>query len=91
MMVNHKADSSSRYKAGQKEATILKRLQEADPLDKKHIVRMDRTFEHRGHLCLVFESLRYALFDPMPQPAHRFAFAVSISERLSNALAKTSV
>ncbi|GAA99695.1 hypothetical protein E5Q_06398 [Mixia osmundae IAM 14324] len=47
----------SMYKAGQKEAGILRKLQETDPLDKKHIVRLDRTFEHRGHLCLVFESL----------------------------------
>lgn len=49
-----------RYKAGQKEAGILRRLAEADPHDKKHIVRMDRVFEHRKHLCLVFESLRLA-------------------------------
>lgn len=32
---------------------------QADPEDKKHVVRLERTFEHRGHLCLVFESLRY--------------------------------
>lgn len=48
-----------RYKAGLKEAQILNKLKEADPEDKKHIVRLERTFEHRGHLCLVFESLRY--------------------------------
>lgn len=47
-----------RYKAGQKEAAILRKLHDADPHDKKHIVRMDRTFDHRAHLCLVFESLR---------------------------------
>lgn len=47
-----------RYKAGVKEAQILNKLKEADPEDKKHIVRLERTFEHRGHLCLVFESLR---------------------------------
>ncbi|PPR05163.1 hypothetical protein CVT26_012249 [Gymnopilus dilepis] len=37
--------------------TILNKLKQADPDDKKHIVRLERTFEHRGHLCLVFESL----------------------------------
>lgn len=47
-----------RYKAGLKEAQILKKLGDADPDDKKHIVRLERTFDHRGHLCLVFESLR---------------------------------
>ncbi|GAA6061605.1 hypothetical protein JCM10212_000913 [Sporobolomyces blumeae] len=47
----------SMYKAGMKEAQILRRLMDADPDDKKHLVRLLRTFEHRGHLCLVFESL----------------------------------
>lgn len=37
----------------------MKKLGDADPDDKKHIVRLERTFEHRGHLCLVFESLRF--------------------------------
>ncbi|GAA5843523.1 hypothetical protein JCM11251_001645 [Rhodosporidiobolus azoricus] len=47
----------SMFKAGLKEAQILRRLREADPEDKKHLIRLLRTFEHRGHLCLVFESL----------------------------------
>ena len=51
-----------RYKAGQKEVQILNRLRQSDPEDKKHVVRLERTFEHRGHLCLVFESLRSAPF-----------------------------
>ena len=49
-----------RYKAGLKEVQMLNKLKQADPDDKKHVVRLERTFEHRGHLCLVFESLRYA-------------------------------
>ncbi|KAI0085914.1 kinase-like protein [Irpex rosettiformis] len=53
----------SMYRAGQKEAQILQKLGQADPEDKKHIVRLDRTFEHRGHLCLVFESLSMNLRD----------------------------
>lgn len=48
----------SMQKAGLKEAQILQKLRDADPEDKKHLVRLERTFEHRGHLCLVFESLR---------------------------------
>ncbi|TFK83799.1 kinase-like protein [Polyporus arcularius HHB13444] len=47
----------SMYKAGLKEAQILMKIKQADPDDKKHIVRLERTFEHRGHLCLVFESM----------------------------------
>jgi serine/threonine-protein kinase PRP4 len=46
-----------RYKAGLKEIQILNNLRENDPDDKKHIVKLERTFEHRGHLCMVFESL----------------------------------
>lgn len=51
-------ERSYRYVAGRKEADILKKLNEADPEDKKHIVRLERTFEHRGHLCIVTESMR---------------------------------
>ncbi|TCD64183.1 U4/U6 small nuclear ribonucleoprotein prp4 [Steccherinum ochraceum] len=47
----------SMHRAGLKEVQILNKLKQADPDDKKHIVRLERTFEHRGHLCLVFESL----------------------------------
>lgn len=53
----------SMYKAGQKETQILQKIRQADPEDKKHIVRLERTFEHRGHLCLVFESLSMNLRD----------------------------
>ncbi|KAJ7746550.1 kinase-like domain-containing protein [Mycena metata] len=51
------------HRAGLKESAILQKLQTADPEDKKHIVRLERTFEHRGHLCLVFESLSMNLRD----------------------------
>ena len=51
-------DGTRRHRAGMKEAQILSKLRQADPDDKKHIVRLERTFEHRGHLCLVFESMR---------------------------------
>ncbi|KAJ7061471.1 kinase-like domain-containing protein [Mycena amicta] len=51
------------HRAGLKEAAILNKLQAADPDDKKHLVRLERTFEHRGHLCLVFESMSMNLRD----------------------------
>lgn len=44
-------------KAGQKELEILRKLNAADPEDKKHVVRLERSFEHKGHLCIVFEHL----------------------------------
>ena len=59
------ARTRHRFKAGLKEAQILRRLLEADPDDKKHLVRLHRTFEHRGHLCLVFESLRCVVLVPL--------------------------
>lgn len=51
-----------RYKAGLKEIQILNKLREHDLDDKKHIVKLERTFEHRGHLCMVFESLSFVPF-----------------------------
>lgn len=41
-----------------KEIDILKSLGAADPEDKKHMIRLERQFEHKGHLCMVFENLR---------------------------------
>ncbi|KAI9675824.1 MAG: U4/U6 small nuclear ribonucleoprotein prp4 [Trizodia sp. TS-e1964] len=48
-------------KAGIKEIEILKKLMEADPDDKKHLIRLERYFEHKGHLCMVFENLNINL------------------------------
>ncbi|EFQ98162.1 CMGC/DYRK/PRP4 protein kinase [Nannizzia gypsea CBS 118893] len=44
-------------KAGMTEIDILQLLQNADPDDKKHIIRFDRHFDHKNHLCMVFENL----------------------------------
>ncbi|EPQ64200.1 Bgt-3368 [Blumeria graminis f. sp. tritici] len=44
-------------KAGLKEIEILRKLNDADPEDKKHVIRLERYFEHKGHLCMVFENL----------------------------------
>ncbi|WFD15565.1 non-specific serine/threonine protein kinase [Malassezia arunalokei] len=51
------------YKAGMKEISILRRLSEADPDNKMFIVHFFTHFEHRGHLCMVFESLGLNLRD----------------------------
>ncbi|PWN42303.1 kinase-like protein [Ceraceosorus guamensis] len=45
------------YKAGIKEMAILQKLASLDPEDKRHVIRLDSHFEHRGHLCMVFELL----------------------------------
>ncbi|KAG5287577.1 serine/threonine-protein kinase prp4 [Histoplasma capsulatum G186AR] len=44
-------------KAGMKEIELLEQLLAADPDDKKHIIRFERYFEHKCHLCIVFENL----------------------------------
>lgn len=44
-------------KAGMKEIGILEQLLEADPDDKKHLIKFERYFDHKGHLCMVFENL----------------------------------
>jgi len=45
------------HKTGLKELEILRKLNEADPDDKHHCVRLFRHFFHKQHLCLVFEPL----------------------------------
>jgi serine/threonine-protein kinase PRP4 len=50
-------NNESMKKAGLKEIAILQKLLAADPEDKKHIIRLERSFEHKGHLCMVFENL----------------------------------
>lgn len=47
----------SMYKAGLKELSILRDLNHSDPDDRKHLVRLERHFDYKGHLCMVFESL----------------------------------
>jgi len=48
----------SRHKTGLKELEFLKKLNDSDPDDKFHCVRLYRHFFHKNHLCLVFENLR---------------------------------
>ncbi|TYJ55861.1 hypothetical protein B9479_003384 [Cryptococcus floricola] len=73
----------SMYISGRKEAQILKKLNDADPDDKKHMLRLDRTFEHRGHLCIVTESLSMNLRDVIK----RFGNNVGLNMRAVRAYA----
>ena len=45
------------YKAGMQEVGVLETLAKLDENDMMHIVRLYAHFEHKGHLCMVFESL----------------------------------
>lgn len=42
---------------GLKELDYLKKLNDMDRDDKYHCLRLYRQFNHKSHLCLVFESL----------------------------------
>jgi len=44
-------------KAATKEMEILEKLADADPEDKKHLIRLERSFTHKGHMCMVFEHM----------------------------------
>jgi serine/threonine-protein kinase PRP4 len=46
------------------------------------VVRLERTFEHRGHLCLVFESLRSSLVPVSSYPAliHLSAYSMNLRD-----------
>lgn len=44
-------------KGGFTEIAILQKLNSADPENKKHIVKFERSFDHKGHLCMAFENL----------------------------------
>lgn len=50
-------NNESMRKAGIKEVDILKDLAANDPDDRKHVVRLLRSFDHKGHLCMVFENM----------------------------------
>nr|CAB3265192.1 serine/threonine-protein kinase prp4-like [Phallusia mammillata] len=45
------------HKTGLKELDYLKKLNDMDRDDKYHCLRLYRQFNHKSHLCLVFESL----------------------------------
>jgi len=44
-------------KGGYTEIAILQKLNAADPENKKHLIKFERAFEYKGHLCMVFENL----------------------------------
>ena len=43
--------------SGLKECEIVGKLNQNDPSDKKHIIRLLDRFDHDAHLCLVYEAM----------------------------------
>ena len=50
-------------KASQKEMDFVRKVNDADPQDKRHVVRLLSSFDHKGHLCAVFEHMSKNLRD----------------------------
>lgn len=46
-----------RHKSGLRELEVLKKLNDADPQDRFHCLRLYRHFFHKNHLCMVFELM----------------------------------
>lgn len=41
---------------------VLRKLSGADADNRRHCIKLLRTFEYRGHLCLAFEAMVYNPF-----------------------------
>lgn len=48
-------------KGGYTEIAILEKLNDADPDNRKHIIKFERSFDYKGHLCMTFENLHLNL------------------------------
>lgn len=55
--------------ATQKEVETIRKLNDADPQDKRHIIRSLGSFDHKGHLCAVFEHMSKNLRDLLKEDA----------------------
>jgi serine/threonine-protein kinase PRP4 len=56
-------------KTSLKELEFVRKLNEADPQDKKHVIRLLGSFDHKGHLCIVFECMSKNLRDLLKEDA----------------------
>jgi serine/threonine-protein kinase PRP4 len=45
-------NNMSMRRAGMKEIDILSDIAANDPEDRKHVIRLLRSFDHKGHLCM---------------------------------------
>lgn len=63
-------------KASQKEMDFLRKVNEADPQDKRHIIRLLSSFDHKGHLCIVFEHMSKNLRDLLKEETNGHGLAL---------------
>ncbi|KAF2633678.1 dual specificity protein kinase pom1 [Macroventuria anomochaeta] len=63
-------------KASQKEMDFLQQVNEADPQDKRHIIRLLGSFDHKGHLCIIFEHMSKNLRDLLKEETNGHGLAL---------------
>ncbi|KAF2828638.1 kinase-like protein [Ophiobolus disseminans] len=63
-------------KASQKEMDFLRKVNEEDPQDKRHIIRLLGSFDHKGHLCIVFEHMSKNLRDLLKEETNGHGLAL---------------
>lgn len=56
-------NNETMFKAGLKELSTIQKLHELDPSNKQHVVKLIGSFDHKDHLCIVFENLNSNLRD----------------------------
>lgn len=54
-------NNETMHKAAVTEVTILRKVAGADPENRRHCIRLLRTFEHRDHTMMVFEAMQMNL------------------------------
>ncbi|KAK7752685.1 U4/U6 small nuclear ribonucleoprotein prp4 [Diatrype stigma] len=73
-------------KGGFTEIAILQKLNEADLENRKHIVKFERYFEHKGHLCLAFENLSLNLREVLKKFGNNIGINLSAVNEMRNIL-----
>ncbi|KAJ4994126.1 serine/threonine-protein kinase prp4 [Stagonosporopsis vannaccii] len=63
-------------KASQKEMDFLQKVNEADQQDKRHIIRLLGSFDHKGHLCIIFEHMSKNLRDLLKEETNGHGLAL---------------
>lgn len=63
-------------KASQKEMDFVRKVNDADPQDKRHIIRLLSSFDHKGHLCVVFEHMSKNLRDLLKEDTNGHGLAL---------------
>lgn len=57
-------------KGGYTEIAILQKLNDADPENRKHIIKFERSFDYKSHLCMAFENLSLNLREVLRKFGH---------------------